>query len=334
MKQRVCVLGDGAWGTAVALLLANNGHRVSLWCHNQQVADTIAQRHCNEHYLPGILLPEAIVPTTSMQEALCGARWVFEAVPIKFLRSVVVHAQPHVTQDQQWVVLSKGIEKDTLMLARDIIDTVLGYSATKAIFSGPSFARDLAHKKITAVTIAAMDYQVSSELTTLLANDYFRPYISYDMIGTQLGGALKNVVALAIGMLDAAGYTDNTKVFILTLGLGEMIMFTRALGGQHQTVYGLSGLGDLVLTCMGSLSKNVAVGKQLGSGCTLDQLIAQSGTIPEGINTVVSVNQLAEKLNLTLPLFQGIYRIIFEHGSLEALLNDLMKQPLEHECEL
>lgn len=334
MKQRVCVLGDGAWGTAVALLLADNGYTVSLWCHDQEVVRTIAERHCNERYLPGIKLPSSIIPTTDIQHAAIDARWIFQAVPVKFLRSVVVKAQPHVTRDQQWVVLSKGIEADTLMLAGDIINTVLGYPATKAIFSGPSFARDLAHKKITAVTIAAIDYQASSELTALLANDYFRPYISYDMIGTQLGGALKNVVALAIGMLDAAGYTDNTKVFILTRGLGEMIMLTQALGGQRQTVYGLSGLGDLVLTCMGSLSKNVAVGKQLGAGCTLDQLIAQTGTMPEGINTVVSVNQLAEKLNLTLPLFQGIYKIIFEHSSLDTLLSDLMRQPLEHECEL
>lgn len=334
MKQRVCVLGDGAWGTAVALLLADNGYAVSLWCHDQTVVQTIADRHCNERYLPGIKLPSTIMPTTDIQQAVAGVRWIFQAVPVKFLRSVVVKSQPHVTDDQQWVVLSKGIETDTLMLSSDIIDTVLGYPATKAIFSGPSFARDLAHKKITAVTIAATDYQASSELNTLLVNDYFRPYISYDMVGTQLGGALKNVVALAIGMLDAAGYTDNTKVFILTRGLGEMIMLTRALGGQHQTVYGLSGLGDLVLTCMGSLSKNVAIGKQLGAGSTLDQLVAQSGAMPEGINTVVSVNQLAHKLNLTLPLFQGIYKIIFEHSPLETLLNDLMKQPLEHECEL
>ncbi len=334
MKQPVCVLGDGAWGTAIAVLLANNGHSVNLWCNDESVAHAIAHHGCNDRYLSGITLPNRITPTTDIAQAMQGARWIFEAVPVKFLRATVEKAKPHVTADQAWVVLSKGIENGTLMFPSQIIDAVLGYTATQAVFSGPSFARDLAHKKITAATIAATDYHVSSELTALLANSYFRPYISYDMLGAQLGGALKNVVALAIGMLDGAGYTDNTKTFMLTRGLQEMIMLTRALGGQHQTLYGLSGLGDLVLTCMGSLSKNLAVGKQLGAGCTLDQLIAQSGAMPEGVNTVVSVNQLALKLNVNLPLFQGVYRIIFESSSLETMLNDLMSQPLEHECSL
>lgn len=334
MKQRVCVLGDGAWGTAFAHLLADNGHTVSLWCHDASVVHDIAQHRRNQRYLPGIQLPTTITPKSDLCAAVAGVDWIFEAVPVKFLRSVVERAKPCTTSAQQWVVLSKGIETDTGMLPGAVINAVLGYDATKAIISGPSFARDLAHKKITSVTVASADHAMGMQVAALLANAYFRPTLSVDMIGTQVGGALKNVIAVAIGMLDAAGYTDNTKVFILTRGLAEMRCITQTLGGQPQTVYGLSGLGDLVLTCMGSLSKNLAVGKQLGAGVTLDALSAQAGAMPEGINTIVAVNQLAHTLHLNLPLFQGVYRIIFERSSVQALLADLMSRPIERECTL
>jgi glycerol-3-phosphate dehydrogenase (NAD(P)+) len=324
MKQQISVLGDGAFGTAIALVLADNGYTVALWCHNAAVADSIRTTGCNTLYLPGIQLPESIVPTTDIAQALAESCWVFEAVPVKFLRAVVEKAKPYSTREHTWIVLSKGIETDTLMLPSALIDTVLGYHATQAIISGPSFARDLAQKKITAVTVATQEQSVMVELQTLLANNYFTLCPSADMRGVQIGGALKNVVALAIGMLDGAGYTDNTKAFILNQGLQEIAYVVEALGGTQQTVYNLSGLGDLVLTCMGSLSKNCALGRQLGSGKTLVELAAGGTQMPEGVTTAVAVQQLAQKLGLELPLLQGVYRILFEQSSLEMLLKNIV----------
>lgn len=333
MKQTVCVLGDGAWGTAVATVLAHNGYHVRLWCNDPEAAATIKTHAENKRYLPGVILDPAIEPTTDLGHALHGVQWVFEAIPVKYLRAILQAAAPYTTKDQTWVVLSKGIEQNTLMFPSAIIDDVLGYHVPKAIFSGPSFAHDLAHNYITAASVAATDCEVGNAVQQLLATSYCRPYVALDVIGVQVGGALKNVITLAIGMLDGAGYTDNTKAFIVTRGLDEMARVAIALGGKRETLYGLSGMGDLVLTAMGKLSRNLAVGKRLGAGYTVAQLCNELGHMPEGVNTVVSVNQLAHKLNISLPICQGIYRVMFEELSLEQMLLGLMDRPLEHECD-
>jgi len=336
MKQStstIAVLGDGAWGTATATLLANNGHRVSLWCYDADVARLIAQTRRNERYLPGFTLDDAIVPTTNIREAVCGVQWVFEAIPVKFLRTVLSTARDCYEPQQTWVVLSKGIEQDTLLLPSDIIDDVFGCNVSKAVMSGPSYAHDLACKQITAVTIAASDCETANALQALLANDYFRPYVTLDMIGAQAGGALKNVITLGVGMLDGAGYTDNAKAFLLTRGFDEMVRLAVALGGTRETLYGLSGIGDLVLTATGKLSRNAAVGKRLGAGEPLDAIVQHIGSTPEGINTIIAVNQLAQKLNLELPICNGLHRVIFEGLPLAQMLDELMNRPLERECE-
>lgn len=325
MKQSISVFGDGAWGTSMATLLAHNGHTVTLWCHSQDVATSINENHHNNHYLPDVLLSESIRATTDIQEALHDADWIFEAIPVKFLRSVLQQIKPYSNQNQRWVILSKGIETESCLLPSEIIDSVFERTQQKAVVSGPSFAHDLAHKKITAATIATPDRLLGQELCQLLTTHYFKPCLSNDLIGVQTGGALKNVVALAVGMLDAQHYTDNTKAFLITHALEEMSVITTALGGKAETLYGLSGVGDLLLTCMGKLSKNLELGKQLGSGKTLQKLVAERhGNIPEGINTVTSIYQIAKKHNLRLPLFQGVYACIFEGSSLDNLLNNLM----------
>lgn len=332
--KKVSILGAGAWGTAVASLLADNGYHVTLWCHEPMVADAIKKTRINEQYLPRITLSPLILPTLDLKDAVLGAEWIFEAVPVKFLRSILVQANPFYDSNQKWVIMSKGIEQDTLMLPSHILDDVFQGTVQKAVFSGPSFAADLAQKQITGVTIAADSCHVGVALQAMLANTYFRPYISLDIIGVQAGGALKNIIAIGIGILKGAGYTDNAKAYLFTRGLHEMKQLTMMLGGKQETVYGLSGVGDLVLTAMGNLSRNMLLGEQLGKGRTVASIAAEWGTLPEGINTVQSVHQLALKHSLELPICNGLYDVIFTNKSAELFLSELMARPLEHECDL
>jgi len=292
----VCMLGEGAWGTAVATLLAQNGLQVKLWCYDASVAESIKKNRYNERYLPGIYLDKKIEPFTDLKEALEKVDLIFEAIPVQYLRTILNKAKPFCEIDQPWVVLSKGIEQNTLLFPSQMIDEVLGYEPKKSVLVGPSFAKDLAAKQITAVTLAVTDCDFGLSLQKLLANTYFRPYLSLDLVGVQVGAAIKNVIALAIGMLDGAGFTDNAKAFVFTRGLHEMVEIAQALGGKTETLYGLSGVGDLVLTAMGGLSKNREVGKRLGQEQSLEKILKQTGYIPEGINTVKSVHQFMQNI--------------------------------------
>lgn len=331
--KKIAILGEGAWGTAVATLLAHNGHSVKLWCYHSELVDEINSTRYNERYLPDIELNKNITAVASLEDALLDAEWICEAIPVQYLRSIVQQVKPYYQNDQCWVILSKGIEKGTLCLPSEIIADVLGDSVQQTVFAGPSFARDLALKTITAVTIAAPDCEHAKELQHLLANEYFRPYISTDMIGVQAGAAIKNVIAIGVGMLDGAGYTDNAKAFMLTRGLHEMAELAVKLGGRQETIYGLSGVGDLVLTAMGSLSRNLEVGKKLAHGQSLEDILKETGYIPEGINTVASMHALMKKYDAQLSICSGIYEVIFEGKSLQEMLKELMRQPLSYECE-
>lgn len=332
--KTVCIIGEGAWGTAVATLLVQNGYTVKLWCHDPNVADAISKKRENNRYLPGILLDEKIQPTTDLTQATCDVRWVFEAIPVTFLRPVLQEAKACFSPDQVWVVLSKGIEQETLLLPTQMIDEIFGPDTQKAVFAGPSFAQEVATKQITAVSIAATDCDIGLQLQGILANDYFRPYITTDMIGVQVGAALKNIITLGIGLLDGAGYNDNAKAFFLTRGLHEMAQCAQALGGKQETIYGLSGVGDLVLTSMGKLSRNLAIGRQLGKGQILDEILQETGYISEGINSVKSVCQLGKKLSLDLFICNSIYHIIFEQQSIATMFEKLMQRPFEWECKI
>lgn len=332
MKQsHVGVLGEGAWGTAVATLLAENGYDVRLWCYDPAVAQTVRQERTNARYLPGIVLDHKIQPTTDLREAICGARWVFQATPVQYLRAVLQKTIICFSSEQIWVVLSKGIEQKTLMLPGQIIDDVFGCTVQKAVLAGPSFAADLARKQPTAVTLAATTVEVGLELQVVLANSYFRPYLSRDFAGVQVGGALKNIFALGVGILDGAGFGDNAQAFLLTRGLREMEALAVAFGGVKETLYGLSGMGDLVMTAMGEQSRNLVVGRRLGKGESLTTILQTLGHVPEGINTLQSVYQFAQKNKMPVPLCTGIYQIVFENRSVAQFLHECMLQPLEYE---
>lgn len=318
----ITVIGEGAWGTAVATLLAHNGHTVLLWCHDETEKKSIETSRVNQRYLPGVQLSERIVPITKLNDALRQSSWVFEATPVKYLRSVLETLDIDVCKEKPWVILSKGIENHTLLVPSQIIDLVIG-TVPKVVFFGPSFAHDLAHQHITAVTLASNDEKLAASLQALLSNDYFKSVVSSDPLGVQLCGALKNVIALFVGMLSGAGYGDNTKAFVITYGLQEMAILVSACGGQQETVYGLAGVGDLILTSTSNQSRNVKVGHMLGQGKKLDTILQETGMIPEGVNAVSSIYELLQKKNLKSPLFEAIYQVVYGGKSMQDLLQKL-----------
>lgn len=353
--KKVCMLGSGAWGTAVASVLAYNGYQVNLWCHESDVAKMIETKHCNERYLPDANLSKRIVPFIDMKKALEGVQWVFEAIPVKFLRAVLEKAKPYYKDHQRWVILSKGIENEKLLLSSQILDDVFKTNVKKVVVSGPSFAKEVAAQQVTAVDMACVDEKLALELYKVLTNNYFRANVIDDILGVQIGGALKNIVAIATGMLYGAGYADNTKALMLTSCLHEMVDFATFLGVHKETICGLSGFGDLSLTCMGALSRNLMIGKKLGAGQTLEGILAQTHAVPEGVNTVKSVYAMIQQCKLgnpefkmvkanpdaarsgyklhmkckeevlQMPLFEAIYEVVFENKTIQDLI-DVLKR--------
>lgn len=350
--KKVCMLGSGAWGTAVSSLLADNGYEVNMWCFDPTVARDIQVEHCNKKFLPDITLNENIKTFTDISKAMYDVQWIFEATPVKFLRPVLQSAKPYVSPKQKWVVLSKGIENETLLFPSQMLDHVFETTVQKVVISGPSFAKDVARKQVTAVDIASSDEHVAKELCNMLTNNYFSGFITSDVRGVQLGGSLKNVLALAFGMLEGAGYGDNTKFFMLTIGLHEIATFAKFIKVEQKTIYGLSGLGDLMLTCAGKLSKNLMVGRCLGQGQSLEDIIKVKGILPEGVNTTKSVYEVIQHCRLEttftyahhaiwgdrtnldqtrgieLPLFECMYEIIFGDKG----VNDLVSLLSEYEA--
>lgn len=319
--KHITILGEGAWGTAVAMVLADNGHQVHLWCYDSTVADSIKESRITR-YAPGVVVPDTIIPYKDIATALHNAEIIFEAIPVLHLRSALEQARQH-NANQLWVILSKGIEQETLLLPSQIIQAVCGKSSNIVVMSGPSFANDLIRKQPTAMVIASHNNQHAQEIEDLICNQYIHLIYSPDLIGVQLGGALKNVISLGIGILDGAGYTDNTKAWFLTQGLQEITQLAHVLGADRETMYGLSGLGDLVLTAMGNHSKNYSIGRRIGTGESLASMMGHIQTMPEGINTIQSAIQLMKKNNLNLPLMNGIYQVIFEQKNIENIIRQM-----------
>lgn len=320
MKQSMTVLGAGAWGTAIAQLLADNGYQVKIWGHEPEVVANILHRRINQRYLPDIVLHHAIEPTSDLSYAVHDATIIFQATPVAFLRSVLSAARAAVPEHAAWVSLSKGLELNTLRFSTHIIDEVLGYSPRKAVISGPNFALELAQKEFTASTLACSDGDLAGIVSNLLVNDYFRLEYSDDVIGVQVGGALKNVIALAVGIAQGLGHRINTTAYLITHGLKEIAALTVYWGGKPETMYGLAGLGDLMLTCSGQLSKNLRAGHMLAHNRSIEHLKNSFPTLPEGINTLQAVHRLLANEQLDLIICKAVYRYVFEQGLFEELL--------------
>lgn len=315
MKKRVSVLGDGAFGTAFAQLIAHNGYEVSLWCYNKSVYESILKTGVNNIYLPEIKLDKKIIPTTNIQESINSSDIIFEAIPAQYLKQTLISVAGILT-NKIVCVLTKGIEADTLNLPTQVIQ-----SLKQVVISGPSFARDLALLSPTGLILASKDKQARDLVAEILAGVYLE--FSEDIIGVQVAGAVKNVIALGVGILDGAGFLDNTKALFFYRSIEEIKTLIKHFGGSPESVYLLSGIGDLVLTAFMSQGRNKRVGFDIGRGKKICDILNQADFVPEGVNTLKSLNEIIKKNNLDLPICDSIYNIVYNNLSPEILISKL-----------
>lgn len=306
--KTVAMIGAGAWGTAMSTVLAHNGYHVKLWCYETTLAQTIIKTHENITFLPGVQLSENIHAVSSLEEALQDVDEIFFAVPVNYSRKVLEQCRPFYKKEQIWIFLNKGIEQETLLVPTQIVDQIFKASVIKAVVMGPSFAKDIVSKQLTGVVCAFEDVQVYEKIKKLLTNHYFRLSSSSDMIGVQLCAALKNVIALGVGILDGQECGDNTKIFFIMNILKEMEHIVVSCGGSAETVFGFAGIGDSMLTALCSKSRNLEVGKCLGQGQKLSDIINSFKGAPEGVNTSQSLSLLLQNKNIDAPFFDMVYK--------------------------
>jgi glycerol-3-phosphate dehydrogenase (NAD(P)+) len=311
---RFSVIGAGSWGTALARLLARRGHAVALWVYEADLADQLHLRRENNLYLPGFSLPESVGIHSDLASALSGADVVLFAAPSHVARTLLVSARPFLPETTPIVSATKGIERDSLMLVSEVMQEALGRPDARriAVLSGPSFAQEVAMEHPTAVTLAAVDPRLAIRLQRAFATPFFRLFTSNDLVGVQLGGALKNVMALCAGISDGLGFASNTKAALMTRGLAEMAQLGAAMGADPATFYGLSGMGDLFLTCTGGLSRNRQMGERIGRGLSLEEARAGMTSVAEGVYTTVSAMGLAKRRRVEMPIVQETHRVLFE----------------------
>lgn len=333
--SHVAVLGAGAWGTALALLLADKGEAVRLWTWQAAHAERMRSERENAEFFPGFALPPRIAPSSELSDALDGAELVVLVVPSHAMRETLVQARAHLGTDVPLVVATKGIENETLMLMTEVVADVLGAPsiARTTCLSGPSFAKEVAQGLPTNVVIASANHPLSVEVQKRFATERFRVYSSEDPVGVQVGGALKNVIAIAAGACDGLGFGHNTRAALITRGLAEMARLAIAKGGDVLTLAGLSGLGDLVLTCTGDLSRNRTVGLEIGRGRALSDVLSGLGHVAEGVPTARSAYFLARQLGVELPICSEVYRVLFEGKAVERAVRDVLTRPLKKEWE-
>jgi glycerol-3-phosphate dehydrogenase (NAD(P)+) len=324
-QLRAAVIGAGAWGTALGHVLAQRGHRVVLWSYEEHVAKSINTERVNP-YLKGISLPPGLSAETDLAAAVAGAALVVSASPSQFVRRVMASVASHLEPDALIVSASKGIELNTLLRMDEVLSQTLPEELARGvcILSGPSFAHEVASGLPTAVVIASRDEASAERAQGLFQTATFRVYTNADVIGVELGGALKNVIALAAGTTAGLGFGHNTTAALITRGLAEITRLGLAVGAQKATFYGLAGLGDLVLTCTGSASRNRTVGYRLGKGESLEQVLAEMTAVAEGVQTTRSAYELARRYRVEMPITEQMYGILYEGRAPADALRALM----------
>lgn len=337
--MRITVIGAGSFGTALAIVLAENNHDVTMWSHAADTAEAINNNE-NTIYLPGIKLPQNITATTDLEQAIPDAELLVSVVPTQATREVWQKVNPLLNDHALIVAASKGIEKKSLKLVNELLlETIINggrYSSQNIkerlfFISGPSFAKEIASRIPTAVTIAGYNYNGIPALQKIFTTPFFRVYGSHDVTGIELGGALKNIIAIATGIADGLGMGHNTRAAIITRGLAEIARLGKALGCDPLTFMGLAGMGDLVLTCTGDLSRNRTVGLKLGAGQKLDQILSEMRMVAEGVPTTASAWELARNKNVEMPITEAVHQILYEHKPPSDTLQELMGRRLKFE---
>ncbi len=328
--MRATVIGSGSFGTALASVLASKGEDVRLWGRDAALVSAINARHENPTYLPGLALPPSLTATASLEEALAGSELVVVAAPSHATREVMKHASPFLPEHVPLLTVAKGIENDTLLTMTEVLEDCLPerFHPYLAVLSGPSFAKEMAQRMPTVVTIASHWDKVAARCQKAFQTETFRSYTSQDVVGVQLGGALKNVIAIAAGIADGLGFGHNARAAIITRGLAEMTRIAVRRGANPLTLSGLAGMGDLVLTCTGELSRNRRVGMELGKGRALPEILGEMKQVAEGVKTARSAKDLSERLGVELPICHQVYGITHEGKNPRAAVVELMgRQP-------
>jgi glycerol-3-phosphate dehydrogenase (NAD(P)+) len=322
---RAAVVGSGAWGTALGALLAREGHQVVLWCHEREVARSITRDRTNP-YLTGVTLPDSLRATTALDEAVAGAGLVLSVSPSQFVGGVMARAAPHLDPACLLVSASKGIELTTLRRMDQVLAAVVPEQVMTrfSVLSGPSFAAEVAREAPTAVAVASRDPEASRRVQELFQTSSFRVYTTPDVVGVELGGALKNVIAVAAGVAAGLGFGHNTLAALITRGLAEIRRLGVALGARRETFAGLAGMGDLVLTCTGDLSRNRTVGFRLGQGERLADILDDMSAVAEGVKTADAVRELARRHAVEMPITEQVHAIIHGDRSPSDALRALM----------
>jgi len=323
---RTAVIGAGSWGTALANLLAKKGEDVVLWSFEPDVAETIRAEGMNRRYLDTVRLDPRLRVTTEMEEAVGGAGTVLSVSPSHVVRRVMEGAAPHLSPGTLVVSASKGIENDSLKTMDEVLEDVLPADVVAgcAYLSGPSFALEVGHEHPTAVTIASRSPEAAARARELFQTPYFRVYTSTDVRGVELAGSIKNVIAIAAGVVEGLGYGNNTRAALITRGLAEMTRLGVAAGAEPGTFAGLSGMGDLILTCTGALSRNRSVGVELGKGRSLDEILGGMVMVAEGVRTARSALDLSRRMEIEMPIVEAVHAMLFEGLPAARALESLM----------
>lgn len=331
--KRIGVIGAGAWGTALASMLADKGHDVILWAFEPEVVEAINARHENTVFLAGCALPPSLKASGDLATVCSTAELILAVAPSHVTRAVMAQAAPHIPDGVPIVSATKGIENDTLLTISEVLEEVLPVRCHPylAYLSGPSFAREVANHVPTLVVVASYSERLAREVQKVFHHTYFRVYRSNDVVGVEIGGSLKNVIAIAAGAAEGMGFGHNTRAALITRGLAEMSRMAVQRGANPMTLAGLAGMGDLVLTCTGELSRNRTLGTRLGQGETIDEILADMKAVAEGVRTARSVHDLAQRMGVDMPICEAVYQVIYEGKTAQTALAELMGRELKRE---
>ncbi|MGH7822830.1 MAG: NAD(P)H-dependent glycerol-3-phosphate dehydrogenase [Candidatus Binatia bacterium] len=333
MRERIGVIGGGSWGTALAKLLADKGYPVSVWVHDRERCREMLEKKENSAYLPGIPLPYNLIPSHDLAEVVAEKTALVCVVPSHVFRQTLTEAAALIEGSPLVITASKGVEDETSKTMHGVLEEVLpsGLHPRIAALSGPSFAREVARGMPTAVTAAAKNVRTAADVQAMFTTSFFRVYTSTDVTGVELGGAVKNVIAIAAGVSDGLGFGHNSRAALITRGIAEISRLGMRMGADPRTLAGLAGMGDLVLTCTGDLSRNRSVGIRLGKGEKLDEILSDMKMVAEGIRNARSVYDLARKLAVDMPITEQMYLLLHEGKSARQVVVDLMSRELKPE---
>ncbi|WP_062378686.1 NAD(P)H-dependent glycerol-3-phosphate dehydrogenase [Demequina pelophila] len=331
---RAAVLGSGAWGTTFSQVLIDAGTDVTLWGRDEDVITEIQERRTHELSLPGVALPDTLVATTDVAQALAGAELVFVAVPAQLARQILAPLKDLIPADAVVVSLMKGIETGTYRRMSQVIAEVWDLPAERvAVVSGPNLAREIAQRQPCATVVACPDQAAAERVAEATASSYFRPYTNDDLPGVELCGAYKNVIAVGVGITDGLGYGHNTTATVITRGLAEMTRLGLALGARPETFSGLAGMGDLIATCASPLSRNHTLGAHIGNGLSLEDAIAATNGVAEGVKTALAVQELAASAGVDVPICAGVVTMLEQRAPVGAVIEALLSRPRKSEVE-